>query len=66
MCGVCCPAVATLNRATCPNFAHVHYSQGVDKHVMVKKKKVLCKTHITSILQDMTLFKSNLIFCKER
>jgi hypothetical protein len=57
--------VAALNRATCPNFAHVHYCQGVDKHVMVKK--VLCnRTHLTSILQDMALFKYNLIFYEER
>jgi hypothetical protein len=60
-----CSMVAALNRATCPNFAHVLYSQGVDNHV--KKKKIAsCKTNLTSILQNMTLFKSNLIFYKER
>ena len=33
-----CSEVAALNRATCLNFSHVYYSQGVDNRDMVKKK----------------------------
>jgi hypothetical protein len=33
-----CSALAALNKETCPTFANVHYFQGVDNNVMVKKK----------------------------